>query len=317
MQKDKKDIKQYTMKKLLTLVAIIVAATQVKAQNEPVVAHFAYHTNVFNPAVAGNVKDIYLSALYRQQWVGFKQAPSTFLFDGYAYIAKARGGVGLVVSNDMLGKQRFTTAKVSYAYSQRLNDRCRLSIGLGIGLFNSYVKGEELIYQDHYTVDQSAILTNTNKFKAFLSGGIEFSGYNTTIGFSVSNLDQGLKSATPFKVPRHYFGYVKYSWDINKKFNLTPSVFIRSIDFIAQAEVNVALTWNKRIIVGLLYRSNDAVGAMLGVHITKGLTLSYAYDFNCGKLSPFQTGSHEVQLIYRIPGPKEKKVFLNSPRYLD
>lgn len=305
------------MKKFLSITAILFFTWQLHAQNEPVVAHFAWHTNVFNPAVSGNVKDIYLSALYRQQWVGFKQAPSTFLFDAYAGIKKIYGGVGLVISNDMLGNQRFTTARVSYAYSQRINDRARISIGLGLGLFNSFVKGQNLIYEDHYTVDQSAVLSNTNHFKAFLSAGVEFSGYNTTIGFSVSNLDQGMKNATPFKVPRHYFGYVKYSWDINKKFNLTPSVFVRSIDFIAQAEVNIALTWNKRIIAGLLYRSNDAAGAMLGVHITKGLTVSYAYDNNFGKLGPYQTGSHEVQLIYRINGPKEKRTFLNSPRYLN
>jgi type IX secretion system PorP/SprF family membrane protein len=305
------------MKKFLVAIAILTAAFQVNAQNEPVVAHFAYNTNVFNPAVSGNTRDIYLSALYRQQWVGFKEAPSTFLFNAYAGIAKIKGGVGLVISNDMLGKQRFTTAKISYAYSQRLNDRARLSIGLGIGLFNSFVRGQDLIYEDHQNVDQSALLTNNNKFKAFLSMGLEFSGYNTTIGFSVSNLDQGLKSATPFKVPRHYFAYAKYSWDINEKINLTPAVFVRSIDFIAQAEVNLSLTWNKRIVVGVLYRSKDAAGAMLGVHITKHLLASYAYDFDFGKLSRYQTGSHEVQLIYRINGVKEKRTFYKSSRYLN
>ena len=306
-----------SMKKLITILIGAIFAINVYAQNEPVVAHFAYHTNVFNPAVSGNTRDIYVGALYRQQWVGFKEAPSTLLIDAYAGIAKIKGGVGLVISNDMLGKQRFTTVKFSYAYSQRLNDRARLSFGLGIGLFNSFVKGEQLIYQDHYNVDQSALLTNTNRFKAFLSAGIEFSGYHTTIGFSVSNLDQGLNTATPFKVPRHYFGYVKYSWDINEKVNLSPSVFVRAIDFIAQAEVNLALTWNKRIVIGVLYRSNDAVGAMLGVHIAKHLLASYAYDFNCGKLSSYQTGSHEVQLIYRFDGKKEKRVFQKSPRYLN
>lgn len=307
------------MKKLFTAVGIFFAAIQLQAQNEPVVAHFAYHTNVFNPAVSGNTRDIYVGALYRQQWVGFKEAPSTLLIDAYAGIAKIKGGVGLVISNDMLGKQRFTTAKISYAYSQRLNDRARLSIGLGIGLFNSFVKGEELIFQEKPTpnVTEYNYLSNINKFRAFFSAGLEFSGYNTTIGFSVSNLGNTLKTSTPFKVPHHYFGYVKYSWDINEKFNLTPAVFIRSIDFIAQAEVNLALTWNKRIVVGVLYRSNDAVGAMLGVHITKHLLASYAYDFNCGKLSSYNTGSHEVQLIYRFDGKKEKKVFYKSPRYLN
>lgn len=305
------------MKKLFIIFAGIVFALNLQAQNEPVIAHFAYHTNVFNPAVSGNTRDIYVSALYRQQWVGFKEAPSTLVIDAYGFVSKIKGGVGLVVTNDMLGKQRFTTAKVSYAYSQRLNDRARLSVGLSLGMLNSYVKGSELIYQENPVTDQSSITTNTTRFKAFIAAGIEFSGYNTTIGFSVSNLDQGLKSATPFKVPHHYFGYVKYSWNINEKFNFTPALFIRSIDFIAQAELNLSLTYNKRIVVGLLYRSNDAVGAMLGVHITKHLLASYAYDFNFGALAKQQTGSHEVQLIYRFDGVKEKKVFLKSPRYLN
>ena len=255
--------------------------------------------------------------MYRQQWVGFKEAPGTLVIDAYGFVPKIKGGVGLVISNDMLGKQRFTTAKISYAYSQRLNDRARLSIGLSIGMLNSFVKGSELIYQENPLTDQSSITTNNNRFKAFLAMGIEFSGYNTTIGFSVSNLDQGLKKSTPFKVPRHYFGYVKYSWNINEKFNFTPSLFIRSIDFIAQAELNLSLTYNKRIVVGLLYRSNDAIGAMLGVHITKHLLASYAYDFGFGELRKHQTGSHEVQLIYRFDGVREKKVFLKSPRYLN
>ncbi len=297
------------------IVVVLACANRSSAQNEPVIAHFAYHTNVFNPAVSGNTRDIYLGALYRQQWVGFKEAPSTFLLNAYGFIPKIRGGVGLVITNDMLGKQRFTSARISYAYSQRLNDRARLSIGLSVGMLNSFVKGDELIYQQN--LDQSAIFDRTNRFKAFLSAGLEFSGYNTTIGFSVSNLDQGLKTATPFRVPRHYFAYAKYSWDINEKFNLTPAVFIRSIDFIAQAEVNLTLTYNKRVVVGLLYRSVDDAGLMLGVHITKHLLASYAFDFDFGQLRKYQTGSHEAQLIYRFDGIKPKKVFLKSPRYLN
>lgn len=303
------------MKKLFTFFVVAITSLNLMGQNEPVIAHFAYHTNVFNPAVSGNTRDIYAGVLYRQQWVGFKEAPSTLLIDAYGFVPKIRGGVGLVISNDMLGKQRFTTAKVSYAYSQRLNDRSRLSIGLSVGMLNSYVKGEELIYQQ--SADQSGIYSNNNHFKAFLAAGIEFSGYNTTIGFSVSNLDQGLKKATPFRVPRHYFAYAKYNWNINDKLSMTPALFVRSIDFIAQVEVNVNFTIRKRVVVGVLYRSNDAAGLMLGVHITKHLLASYAYDFGFGELRKHQTGSHEVQLIYRFDGVKPKNVFLKSARYFN
>ena len=303
------------MKKLFTILAVAAAALHAQAQNEPVIAHFAYHSHVFNPAVSGSSRDIFVGALYRQQWVGFKEAPSTFLLDAYGYIPKIKGGVGLVIQNDMLGKQRFTTAKVSYAYSQRLNDRARLSIGLSIGMLNSFVKGEQLIYQQDN--DQSGIYSNNNRFKAFLAAGLEFHGYNTTIGFAVSNLDQSISKATPFRVPRHYFAYAKYNWEINEKLTMTPALFVRFIDFIAQAEANINFTIRKRVIVGVLYRSNDAAGALLGVNITKHLMASYAYDFGFGELRKHQTGSHEVQLVYRFDGVRNKNVFLKSPRYVN
>lgn len=303
------------MKKIFTLIVLLASLATLRAQNEPVVAHFMYYTNVFNPAVSGNTRDIYLSALYRQQWVGYKEAPSTFLFNAYGYVSKIRGGIGLVISNDMLGKQRFTNARISYAYSQRLNDRSRLSVGLGIGLANSFVKGDELIYQQ--ANDQSGIFDRQNRFKAYLSAGLEFSGYNFTAGFSVTNLDQSLGRSTPFRVPRHYFGYLKYDWKVNDKLSLAPIVFIRSIDFTAQAEVNLNATIKNRVVVGVLYRSVDAAGVLLGVHITKHLLASYSYDFDFGQLRKYQTGSHEVNLVYRFDGIKEKKVFYKSERYMN
>ncbi len=304
-----------TLKQLTIAFLLMVGTMDAMAQNEPIVAHFMYHTNVFNPATAGSTRDIYLGVLARQQWVGYKEAPSTQLLDAYGYVAKIRGGVGFVFTNDMLGKQRFTNVRASYAYSQRLNDRSRLSIGIGIGLTNSFVKGSELVYQQ--SGDQSGIYDNQSKFKAYLSAGLEFYGYGLTAGFSVTNLDQSLGKSTPFRVPRHYFGYAKYDWDINEKIRLTPAVFVRSIDFSAQAEINISTTIKKRVIVGAFYRTVDAAGLMLGVHITKHLTASYSYDFDFGQLSKYQTGSHELNLVYRFDGPKPKKVFLKSPRYLN
>ncbi|MCW5908608.1 MAG: PorP/SprF family type IX secretion system membrane protein [Chitinophagales bacterium] len=304
-----------TFKQLVAAVVLLVASYAALAQNEPVIAHYMYHTHVFNPAVSGSSRDIYLAAVARQQWVGYKEAPSTQVLNAYGYIAKARGGVGFVFTNDMLGKQRFTNVRVSYAYSQRLNDRSRLSIGLAVGMTNSFVKGSELIYQQGG--DQSGIFDNQSKFKAYLSAGLEFTGYGLTAGFAVTNLDQSLNRSTPFRVPRHYFGYVKYDWDINEKARLTPAVFVRSIDFTAQAEINISTTIKKRVIIGVLYRTIDAAGLMLGVHATKHLTISYSYDFDFGELRKYQTGSHELNLVYRFDGPKPKKVIVKSPRYLN
>ena len=301
-------------KKFLAFLIIAIALhLQVSAQNEPIISQFIYHTNVFNPAVAGNVRDITISALARQQWVGFQGAPSTQVLDAYGYIPKAKSGIGLVLVNDMLGQQGSVSLRVSYAYCQKINDKATLSFGLSGGFLEMHVKGDELIYQE--TADPGALYNRITRWKPYFGAGTEFTGYNFTAGFSVTNLDQSLKNATLFKVPRHYFGYAKYSWDINPNVNLTPGVFVRSTAFTTQAEMNLSATFKKRVTVALFYRTVDAAGAMLGVYIYKGLFASYSYDFDFGKLTTLQSGSHEINLMYRFGGVKEKDVNYKSPRY--
>lgn len=302
-------------KKLFSVAVVLAFAFTAKAQNEPIIAQYMYHTHVFNPAVSGNTRDFELSALARQQWVGYKEAPSTQLLDAYGYIPKIKGGVGLVFVNDMLGKERATSLRVSYAYSQRMADRAHVSIGLAVGFLNLGLKGQELIYQQEN--DQSGIYSQQSKFKAYLNAGIEFDVYNLKLGFSVSNLDQSLNKATVFKLPRHYFAYAKYSWDINQKVNFSPGVFIRSSQFTTQAEINLSATFKKRVTAGVFYRTVDAAGALLGVYITKHLFVSYSYDFDFGTLRSYQSGSHELNISYRFDGIKEKKNFYRSSRYLN
>ncbi len=306
----------YFSHKLLAAAFAMGFAMSATAQNEPVIAHFMYHSHVFNPAVAGNTRDIYIGALARQQWVGYKEAPSTQLLNAYGYISKIRGGVGLVFAHDMLGKERSITARVSYAYSQRLaGGNAYLSGGISIGFLNRQTRGSELIYQQDN--DQSSINENISRFKPYLGLGVEFTGWGATVGFSVTHLDQSQRDATVFKVPRHYMGYARYDWNISEKVMLSPGVFVRSSVFITQAEVNINATFRKRIVAGLIYRSNDAGGALLGVHIWKGLFASYAYDFNFGKLMNFQTGSHEINLSYTIKAKQEKRPFYKSQRYVN
>lgn len=311
--KDFLPTKKRSSSKWFALIVAFVLTIQLQAQNEPIVAHYLYHTHVFNPAAAGNVRDITVGALARQQWVGFNEAPSTQLLDAYGYIPKAKSGIGLVFVNDMLGKEGSISLRASYAYCQKINDKARLSFGLSFGFLNRYVKGDQYVYDE--TGDLESVNNRMNKWKPYIGAGIEFNGYNFTAGFSVTNIDQPLKSATTFKVPMHYFGYAKYSWDINSNVNFTPGVFVRSAGFITQAEINLSATFKKRVTAGLFYRTVDAAGAMLGVYIVKGLLVSYSYDFDFGKLSKYQSGSHEVNLIYRFGGVKSKDVSYKSPRY--
>jgi len=300
--------------KFFFLWTIVYGLWTVNAQNDPMINHFMFHEHVFNPATAGNARNITVGLLARQQWIGFKGAPSTQLLNAYGYIPKIKGGVGLVLVNDMLGKERSLTLRLSYAYRQRIGDNAFLSGGLSLGILNRAVKGDELIFQDNG--DQSAFNTRESQIKPDVGLGLELTVSGLTVGASLTHLDQSLKKATVYKVPRHYFGYAKYDWNVSDKITLTPAVFVRSSAFITQADVNINATFNKRVLVGTLYRTTDDAGMILGVYFGKFL-VSYSYDFDFGELSSNQSGSHELTLIGKFGSIKPKTPAYKSPRYLN
>lgn len=283
------------------------------AQNDVLFTHFMYHTNLYNPATAGNTNDIVVGLLARQQWVGFDGAPSSQLLNAYGYIPKIKGGVGLTVVNDILGKERHTTVRLGYAYRQRVGDRMYLSMGINFGIANYNVKGSELRYQQ--TGDQSAYNTGNSETKPDIGLGLEFSGKGLTVGVSFTHLQQSLGNATLFKNPRHYYAYAKYDWKLGQKWMLSPAIFFRSAGFISQADINLNATWNKRVVVGASYRTTDDMAALLGVYIVKSVLLSYSFDFDFGELRTNNSGSHELTLIARFAGFKEKVQIVKSPRY--
>ncbi len=283
------------------------------AQNDALFTHFMYHTNLYNPATAGNSDGITVGLLARQQWVGFEEAPSTQLLNAYGYIPKLRGGVGLTVVNDMLGKQRTTSVRLGYAYRQRVGDRMYISAGLNFGIANNYVKGSELRYQQ--TGDQSQLMVGDGQVKPDIGLGVEFSGKGLTVGVSFTHLQQSIGNSDVWKTPRHYYAHAKYDWKLTDKWQLSPAVFFRSAGFISQVDLNLSATWNKRVVVGASYRNTDDMAALLGVYIVKNVLASYSFDFDFGALRTNNSGSHELTIIAKFPGFVEKVLVQKSPRY--
>ncbi|MFT4849690.1 MAG: type IX secretion system PorP/SprF family membrane protein, partial [Sediminicola sp.] len=68
------------MKKLtlLVLLLVVLSAEFASAQQDPQYTQYMYNMNVVNPAYAGSKESLSITALYRNQWAGFDDAPVTF-----------------------------------------------------------------------------------------------------------------------------------------------------------------------------------------------------------------------------------------------
>ena len=107
------------MKKLnIAFLFLVIIIQPVLSQQDPLSSHYMFNTLTYNPGIAGTSGMICATALNRQQWVGFKGAPSTTVFNISAPVSpfKIQSGVGLLVESDNIGFDKDINISGSYSY---------------------------------------------------------------------------------------------------------------------------------------------------------------------------------------------------------
>src|SRR5674476_1475209 len=126
------------MKKLnIAFLLLIFSVQLVLAQQDPLSSQYMFNTLTFNPGVAGTSGMICATAMNRQQWVGFKGAPATTLFNISAPVSLfgIKSGVGLVVESDNIGFDKNINLTGAYSYIMDLGSG-KLGIGINLGMFS-------------------------------------------------------------------------------------------------------------------------------------------------------------------------------------
>ncbi len=63
----------------------------------PLSDHYTYNALVINPAFAGCSDALSATVSYRNQWVGFQDAPKSYLLSVHTPIENDRMGLGLLI----------------------------------------------------------------------------------------------------------------------------------------------------------------------------------------------------------------------------
>src|ERR1700744_2653163 len=121
-----------SIKQLLILMVMLMAAASVKAQQEAMYTQYMFNMTAINPAYAGSRNVTSITALHRDQWVGMAGAPKTATLTMDLPIDDKKVGLGLEVFNDAIGITNTSGANFSYAYRIRF-DKGTLSFGIDGG----------------------------------------------------------------------------------------------------------------------------------------------------------------------------------------
>ena len=303
------------MKKLFLLALLAIAITKTKAQQDPQYTQYMYNMSVINPAYAGSKETVSGGVLYRQQWVGIEDAPTTGTFFMHSPVGR-NVGLGLSIISDKIGPVEENNFYADFSYTLNLGGEHKLAFGLKAGATMHKIDFTGI----PATLPQTdPIFESSNPNTTFLNLGTGLFYYTNKyyVAFSVPNMLKskyldfnGRQYGTDVL---HYFLTGGYVFDINPNLKFKPFAMVKtSINAPVSFDLSTNFMLYDKFEMGATYRLEDSFGAMINVAVSPTLRIGYAYDRVVSDIGVISPSSHEVILLYDLNFPKKVS---RSPSY--
>jgi type IX secretion system PorP/SprF family membrane protein len=310
------------MKKVILSISFLLFIIKVSAQQDPEYTHYMYNMNVVNPAYAtGTQAMLDLGVLYRSQWAGAIGGPKTFNFFGHTSLTKkVEMGVSIISDDIGDGAKKEDNFYADFAYVLDINSTAKLSLGLkgGFTSFRTNFNGFQFESGDSST--DIAFAENVNSIFPNLGVGAYYFTDNYYLGLSAPNLlssknieeRSGINSFRSEKI--HMFFTGGYVFNLSDTFKLKPAFMTRIVQGSAVSlDVSANVLFNEKFELGASYRFDDSVSALMNVKVTPSIRMGYAYDYTTSNLGQFNSGTHEIFMLFNID--LLGKGFDKSPRF--
>ena len=298
---------------------IILSCPLLFSQQEASFSQYMFNQQLINPAYVGAQSYTQLSILNHSQWLNIEGAPETQALSVGTKLSK-KIGIGFSAFNDRIGPARNTSSSVDFAYHLKLNEN-NLKLGLGLkmsGRLNSLdLSGISTVQSG----DNLFSFQSQNELNLNFGAGFYIYSPNFYLGMGVPFL---LEEDT-FNIQRNFYVITGGIFRLSETIQLKPSFLIqKTTDIETIYDNSVWLVFNDRFWIGPQYRASlkngvpsrkkgGYFGAIAGIHISKGLSLGYAYQGAIGNQSLGITNtSHEIMLRFQFLS--KYRGVLRSPR---
>jgi type IX secretion system PorP/SprF family membrane protein len=294
---------------ILTLLLLVITAT---AQQLPQYSQYMLNSYVINPSTAGESDYCEARSNNRYQWVGFTDAPRTYILSVQGPTKSRKVGLGGYLFTDIVGPTRRIGAYFSYAYHLQLSDQYKVSMALNAGLLQYTVDGSKI------TMNDPGDLALSNGLQSVLMPDFGFSSYlyrkdkKFFVGVSIMQLGQKVKffeyETNPLsKLVPHFFLTGGYNLHLSQDFTVQPLAIVKYVyPAPVQLEIGARVIYKDKIWLGGNFRTQDAYSALIGFTYREGLSLGYSYDFTITNVKKYSVGTHEIMLAIRFNKAEKK-----------
>jgi len=299
-------IKTYLVKAFLIVGMLSSCAFTANAQQSSIYSNFMFNRMAINPAYAGSQDQLNITAIHRRQWENFEGAPTTSAFSAHKYVKDKNIGLGMMASSDQIGIHTDNRLYLVYAYKIK-TQAGTLSLGIQGGFSRLSSDFSKLNLRSERDAQLSGVRSD---FNPNFGTGAYFSNKNFYAGISVpylinNKLEGTTEALAQAEEARYYMLSGGVVLDINQDMKLVPSVLLRVQERNAMGvDLNTNLVIKDLLTVGLSYRSEMALTAIMSLNLSDKLSMGYAYDLTNTDMGRYSSGSHEFVLNFRIPNSK-------------
>lgn len=333
---------------IIKLIILLTYAGDLQSQQLPLFNQYTMNNYLINPAIAGHDGLTTYTLTARKQWIGFKDAPSTYAFNIHGRIMRnsfisrsphirrrwksasrpKKVGLGANVYTDFNGGFNRTGLQLTYAYHIPLYNS-QLSLGLSITGFQFSLNESKIVLHDEddeqlLNLKKSVLIPDAN-------AGIYYTNPDFYIGISGMHLFEsifktpGKEKSLGFKMVRHYFLNTGYRFKINRNVFIESSMLLKTTEkFLSQLDINSTVYVNKQYWAGLSYRTGgnysldeesiSGVGSsfiiMGGIKYEK-YYFGYSFDYTLSAIGKRSWGSHEIVISAKFGETTRKYRWLN------
>ena len=309
--------------KIVALLGLTFMSLQSFGQQDPQFTQYMYNMSVINPAYATADEAILnLGGLYRTQWVGIEGAPKTGTFFAHTPI-NDKIEIGILLTNDNIGDVvQENNMYADFAYVLPVGLGGKLSLGLKAGLTFFDVNFNDFVLQSGVSSTDIAFNENISKTFPNLGIGAFYFTDNYYLGLSAPNMlttkhietENGITASGVEAI--HFFLTGGYVFDVNPNLKFKPAFMAKSVKGAPLAlDVTANVLINEKLEAGLGYRLDDAISGLVSFRVKPDLRIGYAYDFTTTNLGDFNSGSHEIFILFDVDLFGLKGGYDRSPRF--
>ena len=285
------------------------------AQQMPQTTVYGYNMYAVNPAYAGINSCTHLAISHLNQWVKVDGAPATSMITVNTSLGN-RFGLGGQLLIDKIGMLQQFSGMGTLSYGMKFGEH-RLRAGLSVG-YNQYRlnPSSAIIFDPVDPIvmggNQAAGALNTDLGLVYQFQNLELAAATKQLIHSYSNF--GYTNSQGYGLRRHFTGYAAYNINIASNWSLKPSVFLKGINHVLQADINTSATYKNFLNVGIGLRTQVGLIGRIGITVKDKFMFGYAYEAPMANMASYSSGSHELIMTMQFCKQKKEKINIVKTR---